>query len=1098
MKKIRADFSPGTLLLFLLVWVLLPVMGFARGTSHLPVTSSVEAPSVNVHGRVTDQSGNALPGVSILIKGSTVGTVTNAKGSFILENVPEGAVLVFSYVGYDAQEIQLGGRTEIRVTLKPSETSLNQLVVVGYGTEKKVDLTGAVSQVSGKVLEDRPAPSAVRGLQGVIPGVFINMPSGKPTDSYSMVVRGEGSIGAGGRALVLIDGVEGDPSRLNPADIASISVIKDASAAAVYGARGAFGVVLITTKSPTKGKTQLNYSFSYSLNDRAIKPKLLTNGYLWAQNFSDAYYNRYKTYPTTVNTGLPFSQDYLDELKTLNDQGQLPKVEVSPTNGKYVYYGSTDWQKQLYANNDPSLVHSLSLSGGTDKVDYYLSGRLYYQKGLFNYSPDTYRQYDVRAKGSVQVFPWLKVENNFSMSRRSYYYPESQHNSGVMIIRRIADEYSPIAMLQNPDGSFTKNAAISFESFLEGGNYERYLWNQFRNTVSASASFLDNALNIHTDLSYINTPFLEEAQRTPVTYSDAPNHFIVNESSNDWASEETHRGDYVATNFYADYAFHSGKHSFKAMVGYNYENTLQKNRYYKRYGLLNPDLPDPSLITGENFTLEGGGFEWTTSGEFFRVNYNYADRYLLEINGRYDGSSKFPTGQQYGFFPSVSAGWRVSQEPFWKVSSKAISNLKIRASLGSLGNGNVDPYKYLETMPVSQLGRMIGGVNPMTSSKPNVLPDGLTWEKVTTANLGVDMNLLTDRLSVTFDRYVRYTTGMFTAALPLPGVFGATVPYGNYADMKTNGWELSIGWNDQVGSAHPFRYSIIATLSDNRSEVTRYNNPNGLISSYYKGEILGDVWGYQTNGLYKDADDVASAPDQSKVPANVSKKTELEPGDVKFVDRDGDGKITSGAETLDDHGDMLIIGNTQPRYLFGFTGNAEWRHVSFSIFMQGVGKRQWWPGQDASFFWGQYNRPYGFEPMDTYKQQWSPDRPDAYFPRLVGYSALGNGDRELGAPTDRYLQNVAYIRLKSLSIGYSLPASLISKVGLTNAKVYFTGQNLWVWSPMFRITRAIDPEAVEAEAQVDNSTYLMSTFTGSQTDIYPILKTFTLGLNLTF
>lgn len=1055
---------------------------------------------VQVQGTVTSSSGDPLPGVSVSVKGTDRGTVTDGKGAFVLPNVPDDATIVFSYIGYEEKEVAVNSRSVINVQLKTSQTDLSQVVVVGYGTERKVDLTGAVDQVSGKVLNDRPVPNALRGLEGVIPGVYISMPTGSPTQSYSMVVRGEGSIGAGGRALVLVDGIPGDPSRINPNDIQSISVIKDASAAAIYGARGAFGVVLITTKNPKEGQMQVNYSFDYSLNDRAIKPQLLTNGYLWAKNFNDAYYAAYNTYPTTINTGLRFSQDYLAELGKRNAYPSLPRVGIDPSSGKYVYYGNTDWQQQLYADYNPSMQHSLSISGGSKKVDYYISGRYFYQKGIFRYSPDTYKDYNLRAKGSVQVFPWLKVSNNFSLSRRNYFWPRSQHNSGVTIFRRIADEYSPLAMLRNPDGTFTKNAAISFESFLTGGNFEKTVWSQFSNTASFAANFLNDRLNVHGDVSYVFTPYLYDAQRTPVPYSDAPGNYLMNETSNDWASENTHRTNYIGTNIYADYTQVFGKHTFKAMVGYNYENTVREDRYYQRYGLINPDLPDPSLIVGENFSLTGGGYEWTTAGEFFRLNYNYDQRYLVEINGRYDGSSKFPSGQQFGFFPSVSAGWRISQEPFWKVSKKIVSNLKIRGSLGSLGNGNVSPYSFLETMPVSQLNRMIDGVNPLLTNQPNVIPNGLTWEKVTTANVGVDASFLDDRLSVTFDKYTRYTTAMFTPGLPLPGVFGASVPKGNYADLKTPGWELSVNWNDQIGTAHPFQYGIRVTLSDNYSVVTKYNNPNGLISSYYVGKRVGDVWGYVTDGLFKDNLDIENnAADQSMVAAATNNKENIQPGDVKFVDRNHDGKITPGAGTLKDPGDMKVIGNTQPRYLFGLTGTASWHHFNFSAFFQGIGKRSWWPSTDASYFWGQYNRPYSFEPMDVYMNQWSPDNPNAYFPRLVGYEANGSGqNKALNVPTTRYLQNVAFIRLKSLTIGYNLPKSLISKIGMDHAKVFFTGQNLWVWSPMFKVTKAIDPEAIESQSEADDNVYSMGAIVGSQTDVYPILKTFTIGVDLTF
>lgn len=1102
MNRLYMILTKGKLVYYLLLFLVfsLPVWGYGHPIYHVSSSILQEQP-ITIHGTVTDAAtGDPLPGVTVAVKGAERGTSTDANGKFELNNVADNGVLVVSFIGYETQEIKVSGRAAIHIQLHPSNTSLNEVVVVGYGTEKKMDLTGAVDQVSGKILQNRPMPNTMRGLEGALSGVYINMPTGSPTQSYAPVIRGMGSIGAGGSALVLIDGVPGDLSTLNPDDIQSISVLKDASAAAIYGARGAFGVILVTTKNPQAGKMQLNYSFSYSLNDRAVKPQLLTNGYLWADNFNNAYYAAYHTYPTTINTGLTFSQDYLSELKTLNEQGALPKIDVDPSTGKYIYYGSSDWQKMLYATYNPSLQHALSISGGTKKIDYYLSGRYYYQKGIFNYSPDTYKQYNMRAKGSVQVFPWLKVGNDFSFSQRNYFYPESQHNSGVMITRRISDEFSPLAFLRNPDGSFTKNAAVTFESFLTGGNYEKYLWNQFSNIFNFTASFLNDDLNIYGNFSYISSPYLQDAQRTPVTYSQVPGQLLVNESSNNWASETTQRNTDLATNIYASYKHSFGKSSIKALLGYNYENTVQIARYYQRYDPINSALPDPSLITGQNFTLTGGGYEWTTLGEFFRLNYNYADKYLVEINGRNDGSSKFPLSQQFGFFPSISAGWRVSQEHFWKVSPKIISNFKFRGSLGSLGNGNVAPYSFLATMPVSTLGQVIGGINPLYTNNPNVIPNGLTWEKVTTANIGTDIGFLSDRLNVTFDKYVRYTTGMFTVGLPLPAVFGAGVPKGNYADLKTRGWELSIDWSDQVSTSSPFHYEIKLDLSDNYSVITKYNNPNGLINTYYDGERLGAIWGYVTDGLYQNAAEISKAPDQSRVAATTSAIHDVEPGDLRFVDRNGDGKITPGSGTLKDPGDMTVIGNSQPRYLFGFTGNAEWHHITLSIFFQGVGKMNWWPSSDANLFWGQYNRPYSDEPMDVYKNQWSPTHTDAYFPRLVGYAANGTGqNKELNVPTTRYLQNAAYIRLKSLSIGYDLPKSLISKAKIASARIFFTGQNLWVWSPMFKITKAIDPESIVGATQANSNTYIMGAINGdSEGDVYPILRTVSLGIDISF
>src|SRR5699024_1210689 len=339
------------------------------------------------------------------------------------------------------------------------------------------------------------------------------------------------------------------------------------------------------------------------------------------------------------------------------------------------------------------------------------------------------------------------------------------------------------------------------------------------------------------------------------------------------------------------------------------------------------------------------------------------------------------------------------------ISNDLISHLKLRGSYGSLGNGNISSYKYLETMSVSRLNRLLDGSNPLKTTSPSVIPKGLTWEKVTTANIGLDLGLFDDRLKLNYDYFVRKTTGMYTRGLPLPDVFGASEPKGNFADLKTVGWELALEWRDQIPTSHPINYGLQFTLSDNHSTVTKFNNPEGLIGTHYEGERLGEIWGFETDGLFQDIDEIQNeAADQSRFPPTTHMRNDLQPGDLKFVDQDGDGKITKGANTLEDPGDQKVIGNSQPRYLFGFRVNAAWRNFNLRLFFQGVGKKDWWPGSDASFFWGQYGRPYSFHPRDVYAKQWGEDNPDAYFPRLVGYTALGSGNKQLNVPSTRYLQ----------------------------------------------------------------------------------------------
>lgn len=1049
--------------------------------------SYLMAQTTQVTGKVIDDKGLPLAGVTVHVKGSSQGTTTNTEGQFSITIPNNETTLVFSYIGYGSKELAVKSGTAITVALTQLDNAMQNVVVVGYGTQKKINLTGAVDQVGKEALENRPLTNVTRGLQGVIPNLNIRMTDGKPIRGATYNVRGATSIGAGGSALVLIDGVPADPNLLNPDDIESVSVLKDAASAAIYGARGTFGVVLITTKKASKNKTTVNYSSNYSLNDRTVKPDLITDGYTWAKLFDSAYFawNDYKAHPQKANSVFPFSLTYLDELRKRHEDPSLPLVDKDGS-GNYVYYGSTDWLNELYADRNPSTEQALSVSGSGEKVSYYLSGRYMGQHGVFRYNPDKYRTYNLRANGTVQAFKWLKIENDLTFSQTTYFFPILNHPSNTPVWRRISDEAFPIAMLKNPDGTLTENASIVFGSFLSGNNHSDLNRQQIRNTSRFTASFLNNQLRVYGDFTFRRLNDTEIRLYTPVPYSKQEGVMLERGESKMNQSED--KTNYLGFNIYSEYEKHIGEHYFKGLVGYNYENQLLKSLYIQRDGLINSAMPDFSLMNGLNYTLRGGGNEWTTLGGFFRFNYNYAEKYLLEINGRYDGTSKFPIDQQFGFFPSASVGWRVSREKFWDGLSGIIPDLKLRASFGSLGNGNINPYQFLEVMEVAKLARVLNGVTPDYTQKPNVIPAGLTWEKATSTNLGIDIGMFNNRLTTTFDWYTRYTTDMFTTGLPLPAVFGASVPKGNYADLKTRGWELSIAWNDATGGAKPLRYNFRVTLADNESFITKYNNPLGLIDTYYEGMRLGGIWGFETEGFFKDEDDIKAHADQSYT--RVAAANELLPGDIKFRDLNKDGVIDLGKSTLSDPGDRKIIGNTSPRYTFGFNAGAEWNGFFLNTFFQGVGKRDFWPGTDNSLFWGIYNRPYSWMPVSVSQNMWTPENPDAYFPRLRGYVAL-NSRAELQVVQSRYLQNVAYVRMKNLTFGYNLPKSLIGKAGMSAARVFFTGQNLWTWSPMYKITKDLDPEVIEgADPEMNEN--------AGNGMAYPMLKTYTLGINVTF
>lgn len=1058
----------------------------------LPRHTKSTAVDIQISGTVKGEGGEELPGVSILVKGTVKGTSTDVNGHFNLSIPTEEAVLVFSYVGYLRREITVGNRTVVDVILETDTKSLSEVVVVGYGTQKKENLTGAVDQVTSEVLENRSLPNLTQGLQGVLPNLNLRMGDGKPIQSPSYNIRGTTSIGQGGSALILIDGVEGDPSRLNPNDVASVTVLKDAASAAIYGARGAFGVVLITTKSPAKDKTVISYSVNHSIKSPTTVPKFVTNGYEFSRMFNEGWtaWNDYSQTPQNVNKTVRFSPAYLTEFERRNNDPTLPKTEVDPATGEYVYYENTDWYKELYKENNSATEHNLSLSGSSGKADFYVTGRYYTQSGLFRYNSDDYRIMSVRAKGSIQPFEWLKVTNNADFSSMKYHNPLNVGEGGS-IWRNIADEGHMMAPMFNPDGTLSYSAAYTVGDFWYGKNGIDMDRRVFRNTTDFATQFFNDQFRVKGNFTFQNTDNNEYRRRVPVPYSRKPGLIeYVGTGTNDLQNiyRETL---YTATNLYAEYEPKLGtNHYVKALVGYNYELSTFRRLETVRNGLIYEDANDINLALGQSISTSGGWEKWAVLGGFYRLNYSFKDTYLVELNGRYDGSSKFPSGERYAFFPSVSAGWRVSGEPFWKVSSKIITDLKIRGSYGSLGNGSIGSYAFQEQFSITQSGRILNGVRPQKTSQPGVIPDGLTWETSTTQDLGIDLGMFSNRLTLNADAYIRKTTNMFTVGMTLPAVFGTAVPKGNYADLTTKGWEGVLSWRDKFqAGGKPFGYEIRLTMSDYSSTIDKFNNPDQKLSDYYAGQTVGEIWGYTTDGYFTSADDVKNSPKQTLFKA--SNTGQWLPGDIKFKDLNGDGQINNGDNTVASPGDRRVIGNSTPRYNYGIMLSADWNNFFFSGFFQGVGKQDWWPGSEAAIFWGQYNRPYNKLPEWHLDNIWSPENPNAYLPRYRGYVAQ-NGAGELSQTQTKYLQNAAYIRMKNIQIGYNLPRLLIKKIGMSTARLFVSGENLWTWSPLYKLTRDLD---VENLGQSDS---VVTSGTSGNGYNYPILKSVTMGLSATF
>lgn len=1051
-----------------------------------------------------------MPGAGILVKGTTNGQITGADGTATLTNVAPDAVLVVTFVGYQTVEIPVKGRAKVSVTLEDSLT-LDEIVVVGYGTQKKANLTGAVDQVGSETFEGRSNANLTQMLQGQIPNLNLKFKDGRPNSSPSYNIRGTTSIGQGGSALILIDGVEGDPALLNPNDIESVSVLKDAASSAIYGSRAPYGVVLITTKTARQGKPTVSYQANLTFEQPTTIPDYVSNGYTWADHFYKAYYNYNLSNPSGINKTMEFSTAWLAEYQRRNETGNY-EVLVSDgsigTAGRWLYFiEGEDYIGKLYRNHMTSQTHNISVSGSDDKFDYYVSGRYYGNNGIFDtdVNPESYKILNGRMKMGYKVTPWLRISNNTDISWTKYVMPQTYSEGNGNIWRNIADEGHPCSPIWNPDGTLSHSAVYSVGDYLYGHSNRGYINRQVKTTFAAQAKFLDDRLRLNADFTYRNKDFNTTVKKVKSEFSRYEGVTETISGTQSYLSETIRNYEYLATNEYVEFEdTFAGKHYFKALLGYNYEQETYKNTYSYNDDLLTPDVTNINLAMGiDNRSITGDYYRWRTVGAFARINYAYADRYLIEVNGRYDGSSKFPQRQRWAFFPSISVGWRLTEEPWFKVSKDALSNIKFRASFGALGNSNVGNYAYDETFSFDN-GRIINGAKVRYTKAPDPIPESLTWETAQTLDFGLDMSFLKGRLSFTGDYYIRKTLDMYTVGPTLPDVFGASSPKGNYAEMTTRGYEMTIRWNDSFNLAgKPFNYGLKASLVDYKSIIDKFNNRKKELSTaayntnYYAGMVVGEIWGFVSNGLWQNQDEIDAAESGALAAGQkyynplmqTSKTYKLYPGDIKFEDLNGNGYIDRGLNTVDDPGDRKIIGNSEPRYIYSFGIDLEWNNIFLSAFFQGVGKQDWYPSNEASAIWGQYNRPYAQMPKWHLNNYWTEDNPDAYLPRYAGYYApFYKGTNNANT---RYLMDVSYIRLKNLQVGYTLPSKWTDAIRMKKVSIFFSGENLWTWSPMYKYTRDID---VTANIYGTDSV-LSSTGDGFN---YPTLSSYSFGLNITF
>ena len=1071
----------------------------------------------NLQGIVTDSNGEPLIGASVIIQGGA-GTITDLDGKFEIQVIKWPVAIDVSFLGFVSKAIELTSLPSLplNIILEEEQNFLDDVVVVGYASMKKKDLVGAVEQIGDEAISNRANGNLARSLQGEISGLNVTFTDGKPSRSASFNVRGETSIGAGGSTLVLIDGVEGNLNTINPQDVESVSVLKDASSTAVYGARGTFGVILVTTKNPVKGRPVINYNGSVSLNRRTVIPDVITDGLTWVNWWKDSYNNYYngtKALLNHIDNTVPYSEEIYQEIVRRKNDPTLTGVTTLTGNGTFgwAYMESTDWYDLFYKDYNFSTEHNLSVSGGNEFADYYVSGRFYNMDGIYKVGNEDYKKYDLRAKGSLKIRPWFKITNNISLSITDQYEPKHPRNN-FNVQKAINHCGMPLSPVKNPDGTWTTAAAITgYASFSEGTSYRTNDYVYLREKISADIDFVKDVLKLQADYSFNYTTRKRIDVQNPVEYSKTPGVILLeSESAGASLSQIDYETKYHASNIYLTFSPRLGKNnSLTLLAGWNVERQIYQTLAVSRKGFINILKPSFSLMNGVSEDPVSGGNAWSYLGVFYRINYSYKGKYLAELSGRYDGSSKFPSHSQWGFFPSGSLGWRISDEPWMEWSKPAMDNAKIRVSAGTMGNGNVAPYSYSSEMSVVTADDIVlGGILPSYTSVGSTVPVSLTWEKATTYNIGLDLDFFNNRLSFTGEIYRRVTSNMYTPSVSLPAVFGTTPPKGNNAELRTDGWEISLMWRDEFKlGGKPFSYSVKGMLWDSQSTITKYVNDTGSLgtvsgyiqnggtpSSYYVGMKVGEIWGYTIAGLFKDQDDI----DRSAI-HNFQQASDkiTRPGQVKVEDLDNSGFINPGDFTLSNHGDLSIIGNQTPRYRYGINLSANWNGIGLSVFLQGVGKRDWYPGSDAGYFWGKYGRPFfSFIPSihnytdDMYseeKNNWD----TAYWPRITSYQSNGtkNWTKVLEIPNTRYMQDASYLRIKNIQIDYTFSKKLCSKIRLQGLKLYLSGENLFTFTKLHKYAPNYDPEGLSYDSDF-----------GSAADgyTYPIFKSYTFGINVTF
>lgn len=998
--------------------------------------STSQQKSGKVTGRVLDAKGEPIIGATIMEKGTSNGTITDFDGNFILE-VSDGASIEISYIGYQTQLLSADINKLMSVTLKEDTKVLEEVVVVGYGTQKKVNLTGAVESVDSEVIENRPIRSATDALQGAVSGLTVQSGTGQPGEFSSFKIRGNTSVNSGG-ALVIVDGMPGDLNLVNPQDIESISVLKDAASAAIYGARAAEGVILVTTKSGKSEKVKVEYSGNFSFNTPTRLPKSNT-GLNHALLSNEAF--------TNAGLAVQFPDDAIQALKD-------PSVTAIAKGNDWIYTDNMDWISLMF-DHSTQQNHNLTVSKASNGLKYLFSAGWLDQNGLFSeYGPDNYDRFNLRSNVTVDLIKdKLSFDSKITYSHTNKKYHPQFGGWSIPYITFI--QAGPNMPIYDPNGNYSRyrmqaNPVQALREGGEGSTIGQKLEGIFTLSYKPVKGLTLKAVGGGT----VTNNQYKEFRRQYGKYG--PNGLIsmgAGQYGDNSIVQQSDYNKYLTGQLLAEYQLKLNKHDVSILGGWSVEENEYQWLSAKRTNIVGNEVPALGLGSTDGWSNDATQTDWALVSGFMRLNYDYADKYLFEANFRADASSRFSKKNRWGIFPSFSAGWRITEEEFMK-DQNIFSNLKLRASWGQLGNQNgLGLYDHIAQYTISGYYPFASGLGQW-AYVANLPSEDRTWETVEMTNIALEMGFLDNRLTVTGEYFIKKNKDMLVS-IEMPSVIGITVPTGNYGELEVKGWDFSIGWNDRIGD---FNYSAKFNLSDQKDKLVdygvEYNGFTAGVNQKIQGYSLGSIFGYKTDGYFQTQEEVDNYA--------VINRSVVGPGDIKYIDKDNDGKISAP-------NDLEYLGTTTPRFVFGLSLNASWREWDFGAMFQGVGKRNFYLSTEImapfSVTWGNFS-------YEMHNDYWTPENPDAALPRHYA------GSSHNYAISDHWLQNAAYVRLKNLQLGYSFKKELINKIGLEKVRIYFSGDNLFEFS---KLNKNFDPE-----------------LTSTAGYIYPIMRNYSFGINVTF